>query len=185
MKNYYAGIGSRDTPKQTQKVMEAVGTYLAMEGWVLRSGAADGADNAFEVGAIRGNGETEIYLPWANFNSHKSDLNPSIHPFSEEEKTFTARFHPAWSKCSPSAKLLHTRNTRQVLGCEQVHGEQVQPVKFIVCWTQDGKMVGGTSQALRIAKSLGIKIINFGSAKNADELEAMVISIEKEVGKYK
>ena len=64
---YYAGIGSRETPEHVIHWMHIIGEQLA-EKWVVRSGFADGADKAFCYGAETGNGEMEIYLPWAGFN---------------------------------------------------------------------------------------------------------------------
>jgi predicted Rossmann fold nucleotide-binding protein DprA/Smf involved in DNA uptake len=43
----YAGIGSRETPKEVLKSMTNYAKELSATGWVLRSGGADGADTAF------------------------------------------------------------------------------------------------------------------------------------------
>lgn len=177
--NYYAGIGSRETPEHILNIMHHIGAYLADQKWTLRSGAANGADASFEEGATRQGGETEIFLPWAGFNFSKSLLHPKTYPFSDEEKKFTAQYHPAWNKCSPSARLLHQRNTRIMLGCEGVHGEEVQPVKFVVAWTQGGELKGGTAQALRIAMALNVPIINLGAAQTAQELEDLVLQVDQ------
>ena len=177
--NYYAGIGSRETPEHILTIMHHIGAYLATQGWILRSGAAQGADYSFEEGAKRAEGETEIWLPWKGFNFSKSEFHPVNYPFSEEEKQFAAKFHPAWNRCSPSARLMHQRNTRQLVGCEAVHGETVQASKFVVCWTEGGLLKGGTAQALRIATALNIPIINLGAATNAQELEALVLKVDE------
>jgi predicted Rossmann fold nucleotide-binding protein DprA/Smf involved in DNA uptake len=47
----YAGIGSRSTPPEVITVMEEIAQRLAENGWLLRSGAADGADSSFERGS--------------------------------------------------------------------------------------------------------------------------------------
>lgn len=183
--NYYAGIGSRETPEHILTIMHHIGAYLATQGWILRSGAAAGADTAFEEGAVRAEGETEIYLPWKGFNFSKSELHPMNYPFSDEEKQFAAKYHPSWNRCSPSARLLHQRNTRQLIGVEAVHGENVVPSSFVVCWTEGGLLKGGTAQALRIATAINIPIINLGKAKSAKELEAMVLAVDELQGKLK
>lgn len=183
--NYYAGIGSRETPEHILTIMHHIGAYLATQGWILRSGAAQGADYSFEEGAIHVEGETEIYLPWKGFNNHKSELHPMNYPFSDEEKQFAAKYHPSWNRCSPSARLLHQRNTRQLIGIEALHGEIVQPSKFLVCWTEGGSLKGGTAQALRIATAINIPIINLGRAKSAKELEAMVLAVDELQGKLR
>lgn len=186
----YAGIGSRSTPDHIRSIMRALGAHLALEGWTLRSGAAEGADSAFEQGVKDFeasqffNGEqqkisrAEIYLPWAGFNNHPSDLHPRNIPFSTEEQQFSANYHPAWNRCSPSAKLLHQRNVRQLLGHESVCGDQVRMSRFVICWTPGGRLEGGTAQALRIANALNIPIFNLGSNWSFDGLESQVKAID-------
>lgn len=177
--NYYTGIGSRDTPKHIIQFMEMIGRYMAYSGWTLRSGAADGADLAFERGCDEKFGKKEIYLPWKGFNHSKSELHPLNYPFTEGEKQFTAQHHPAWHRCTPSARLLHQRNLRQLIGINAIHGPLVQASKFIVCWTQNAALVGGTAQALRIGTDLKIPIINLGYPKTIAEVEAMIKTIDK------
>lgn len=65
--------------------------------------------------------------------------------------------HPAWDRCSPAARRLHARNVLQILG-----GDFETPVGRVLCWTPDGRVVGGTATALKLAKQHGIQIVNFG-----------------------
>jgi predicted Rossmann fold nucleotide-binding protein DprA/Smf involved in DNA uptake len=60
----YAGIGSRETPPDVQKLIFDIADKLAKKGYVLRSGGADGADLTFEAGCDNSNGLKEIFLPW-------------------------------------------------------------------------------------------------------------------------
>ena len=53
------------------------------------------------------------------------------------------------------AKKLMARNCHQVLGLDLK-----TPVDFIVCWTKDGTINGGTGQALRIAEAYNIPVYN-------------------------
>ena len=71
---YYAGIGSRSTHQEVLKAFEYRGEELAMRGYMLRSGGANGVDSAFEKGCVKVNGEKEIYLPWKEFNNNNSPL---------------------------------------------------------------------------------------------------------------
>lgn len=50
MTKYYTGVGSRNTPQDMMKLMTQVVTKPETLGYSLRSGAADGADTAFENG---------------------------------------------------------------------------------------------------------------------------------------
>ena len=186
----YTGIGSRSTPSHILDIMRNLGAHLASEGWTLRSGGAHGADTAFEVGVDdylqvipnKGGGHyqqyKEIYLPWAGFNDHPSNLHPRNIPFSDHEQEFASSHHPAWNRCSPSAKLLHTRNVRQLLGHQSICGDQVQMSRFVICWTPGGRLEGGTAQALRIANALNIPIFNLGSNWTFQTLEDQVNAIQ-------
>jgi len=141
---YYAGIGSRETPLAICQAMTMIAMEHSGAGYTLRSGHADGADIAFEVGASL----KEIWLPWLGFNGSDSKLLPSPEAFVMAEK-----FHPTWHKCSHGARRLHARN------CHQVLGKDLQtPSEFIICWTKGALGGGGTGQAIRIAKAHGILV---------------------------
>ena len=120
---------------------------MAKQGYILRSGGADGSDNAFEIGCDRANGKKEIYLPWKNFNGNKSNL---IFDDDIEAINIAKKYHPAYNGLSQGAKRLIARNGYQVLG-----KDLKTPSKYIICYT-DG--TGGTSQALRIAEDIQINI---------------------------
>ena len=147
---YYTGIGSRATPGAMLKVFTRIATRLNTCGYTLRSGGADGADSAFEAGADC----SDIYLPWKGFNNNASEL----YEISDAAYEMAELHHPAWNRCSPAARKFHARNCYQVLGYALD-----DPAKFIICWTPGGKAVGGTGQALRIAATHGIRIVNFGA----------------------
>ncbi|KKL28628.1 hypothetical protein LCGC14_2373270, partial [marine sediment metagenome] len=91
-----------------------------------------------------------------------------------EALAMAAQFHPAWRACTPTARKFHARNCYQVLG-----NDLKTPADFIVCWTPNGKQIGGTGQALRIAREYKIPVINFGSEdllrSPMDELRKLVL----------
>lgn len=149
MPRAYAGIGSRETPPDVCKTMTIIARRLDKLGYCLRSGGADGADAAFERGAIN----KEIFLPWDWFNGRKADGLSYIVPEYNDE--LTEKFHPNPRKLGQAAKLFMSRNANQVLG-----RHLNDPVDFILCWTSDGKDSGGTGQAIRIARSMGIPVFN-------------------------
>ena len=156
---YYAGIGSRQTPIEILNIMTKLAVVLESEGWTLRSGGADGADNAFakEVKNI------ELFLPWKGFNGHTSDLNGHTQKAYEIAK----KAHPAWHRCSQGAQKLHSRNVHQVFGWD------INPKtysKYIICWTPNAKMVGGTATAMKLAKNAGIKIFNLADKTQLNKI---------------
>lgn len=137
---YYAGVGSRQTPKWMCEFMTDVAEYLERKGYILRSGGAEGADTAFEKGAsyrsqIFTAGKDQYFPMWTD--------------------VFVDHFHPAPDRLKPFSRKLMQRNALQVLGTD---GNT--PVEFVVCWTKDGKFSGGTGQALRISDYYNIPIYN-------------------------
>ena len=150
----YAGIGSRETPKDILSAMTSVGRFMATWGHTLRSGAAPGADSAFEYGAVSKGGEVEIYLPYKGFKGHHSELFGS----TKEARQLAAKFHPNWANVGCMGRDFHGRNCYQILG-----PGLDSPADFVVCWTPKGKTVGGTGQSIRMAEHYDIPIFNLGS----------------------
>ncbi|GBG14253.1 globin [Novimethylophilus kurashikiensis] len=169
-KMFYAGIGSRETPAHVMRLMVSLARVLAGFGYVLRSGAADGADSAFEAGCEAAQGESEIWLPWRGFNNH---ADTGFYPSAEHE-SIAATAHPAWEKLSRGPRALHSRNVGQVLGADCK-----TPVKFVLCWTADGcehestrtSSTGGTATAIVIASRMALPVVNLANPKALELLE--------------
>ena len=150
----YAGIGSRKIPKNVLIAFGALGKSLAELGFTLNSGGADGADLAFEKGCDAANGSKNIFIPWPGFNGSKSKLTSIPAGAYEEAAAFRRNFD---SFSSPVKKLL-ARDSIQVLG-----QDLITPVSFVACYAEknkNGAAKGGTSMAISIAQSRGIKVIN-------------------------
>lgn len=169
----YAGIGSRETPPEVLAKMEALASDLAGQGFVLRSGAAAGADAAFELGCDRARGAKDIWLPWRGFNGHESGSFPGEAHFES-----AAVLHPAWVRLSRGARALHARNVGQVLGADLQ-----TPVEFVLCWTPDGcesrekrsARTGGTGTAIALADERGIAVFNMFWSDAIERLHASVL----------
>jgi len=157
---YYSGIGSRSTPENILHMMGDVAYRLANKGWILRSGGADGADNAFEQGhtqALEDDQTIEspqIFLPWTGFNGRSSWFTEPA-PWTYD---IAERFHPRWKYLKRGAKLLHARNVHQVLG----PNEDSEHSAMVLCYYPSSSNMGGTGQAVRIAEGYGIPVFNFG-----------------------
>lgn len=150
-----AGIGSRKTPASVLSEMTVIGVWCQHHGVGVRSGHAEGADYAFEVGAETG---TFIYLPFSTFNAkmpilgYSKVVNHDLHPDLAE---IAADHHPKWPYLNWLTRAFHTRNVAQVLGLPE------EPLSAaVVCWTVDGGPTGGTGQAIRIATASGIPVLN-------------------------
>lgn len=161
---YYSGIGSRDTPDVVIRSMKEIGKFL-LPYFILRSGGAGGADSAFESVA---QDRKQIFLPYDGFNGRKVDNKQFFILTGEIEKQaklLAAKYHPNWSRCGFAAKRFHTRNMAQVLG-----PDLKTPVEFVVAYTEGGKLVGGTAQAIRVAKDHDIPVFNLGKMSMTDVL---------------
>lgn len=162
----YAGVGSRSAPHEILRKMTRIAERLRERGYTLRSGAAQGADAAFEAGA---GSAKRIYLPWPGFNGHDSDLSsPSVDAMRMAEMV-----HPNWKALGQAAQKLMARNSHQVLG-----NTLRSPVDFVVCWTPDGceteaersTKTGGTGQAIAIADRWGIPVFNLARKDAVERL---------------
>lgn len=158
----YTGIGSRRTPEAICWKMCRLAEKLAERGYVLRSGGAEGADEAFECGVATNWQMKEIYLPWPKFNDNPSPLF-NLHNQADAAE-IAKSLHPAWDRLSLGARKLHTRNVYQVLGADLN-----SPSRFVVCWTSDGaetetsSSTGGTGGAIRLAVLHKIPVVNLAN----------------------
>ena len=172
---FYAGIGSRRTPPDILNLMERLGGALGLMGYTLRSGAAPGADSAFEQGALARGYPIEVYLPWYRFHERDGPgyilvNDPQV---NEWAKRCVEAVHPAPHKLTKVAKMLMARNTYQVAGL----GQGVLS-EFVVCWTPDGveegdkttQDTGGTGQAIRLASQWNIPVFNLQRSDTIDRL---------------
>jgi hypothetical protein len=169
----YAGIGSRETPIDVQNRMTKIARFLSEKNFVLHSGGAIGADSAFANGADK----AKIFLS----NIRKLfELSPQYiaeHPnhnliASIPQKAFDIAkdHHVKWDTLNYYVKCLHARNAQILLDEDLEH-----PVKFCVCWTPDGKEVGGTGLGLRIAKTFGINVHNLANLKEMREIGKVIL----------
>ena len=153
----YAGIGARATPAGVLADMTAIAGWLARTGWHLSSGGATGADSAFAAGAPAG--RRTIWLPWRGYNGHRGpDCRVLSTAALEACMKIAAPLHPAWNRCSPAVRKLHSRNAAVLLG-ETVD----RPVDAVVAFTSEGRVEGGTGMAIRIAGAHGIPVFNLGA----------------------
>jgi hypothetical protein len=163
----YGGVGARGTPPSVIQRMISVGKQLALLGGTLRSGAADGADTAFETGCHLAWGGHEIFLPWRNFNKH-----PSQH-YTVTPKAFElAKIHPRYEALSQGVKKLMGRNSQILMG-----PTMDTPVDSLLAWTPKGRVVGGTGHTILLAQQLNIPVINLSDSTWKEELNALLTKL--------
>jgi len=164
---YYAGIGSRETPNDILQFMKKTSEALRDKGWILRSGGAEGADSAFEMGS----GDLkEIFLPWKNFNKNSSIYNGEDWKYKNIHLDLAKKHHPNFNELKLSVKKLMIRNSAQIIGKDSSDYTS----EFVICYTKDGKDSGGTGQAIRIAKNMGIPVYNLYHEKDRRLVEKII-----------
>jgi hypothetical protein len=161
---YYTGCGSRDTPKPIVLKMEEIAVILCNAGYILRSGGADGADTAFEKGvdstldkSSRLMPPKRVYIPWKEFGNRKDSQEGDIYKIDIKAFAMASRIHPTWDRLAPSHKRLHARNIHQVLG-----DDLKTRSRFLICWTEDGQLIGGTRTAIVCARVYKVPVYNLG-----------------------
>lgn len=151
--NLFSGIGSRKTPLEICKIMTRIGEKLQEKGYILRSGAAIGADKAFEKNV---KSENKCIYTVKNFD------------YSEENYSFCYNeLISVWDKSlnfdnyDNYCKILLLRDINQVLGSKET---SLEKSKFLICWTPHENYskinVGGSRIAIRCALKHGIKVHN-------------------------
>jgi hypothetical protein len=165
---FYTGIGSRTTPQLVIDLMRKIGYVMAMRGYTLRSGGAEGADTAFADGwgdafVTDFNSEgvskykAEIYLPWEGFNYQFSTTEGRLILDYEPAMEIVKNIHPNWDNLKSSVKYLHARNAHQVLGKDL---ETESEVVVFYAEPNGDSVKGGTRTAVELAKQCGIPVCN-------------------------
>lgn len=142
-------IGTR-TPDEVQACLAAdIALGVSKQGYTVTTGGASGTDNEAMKGALPGH--LEVYLPWKSYNSHLIPRHAEVivyDPFRHVTwMTSVRRYHPAPLALSRAAFALHARN----------FGIVHEAVAVLAMPDELGG--GGTAQGMRIARGLGIPVI--------------------------
>ena len=172
---YATIVGSRHITSQEFVTLREVATKLCYRGYILRSGAADGADST-----INHLCDVEIILPWNGFNGFKHngkrvwalEFLPSVTLAEERAKSI----HPRPDLLTPTTLKFHTRNIYQIIGPNGAAGVKSDIVVY--CSDEDitGEPTGGTRTAVMYARELGIETFNLrNKGFDADELITRIL----------
>ena len=195
----YAGVGSRATPREVLAGMSDVAQVLGDAGFALSTGGADGADKAFEAGALRTDAPVTVHTPWPGYNGYRPGRDPEsdidvIHPKAGDAVRgmsflhLARKHHPAWDRCRRGARALFLRNVSILAGALDDDGA-VLPVRAVIAWNPNGsahgREAGGTGHTLRVAAELGIPVVNLSERtrpkRNADALAAIPAAMRRAI----
>jgi len=178
----YTGVGSRSTPPAILQDMVTIGQRLAYKGWTLRSGRAQGADQAFEHGCDMSQGKKEIYLPWSNFPggpAHHdypgSFLRAGILKLSPDDDAYNMAFDVLgfahWGRLTFGGKSLHSRNMYQVLGLDLK-----APSDMLICWAKPkgNDVDGGTNTAWKLGRLHTVRCFNLYHEQDYSHVMSML-----------
>lgn len=188
----YAGIGSRETPKEVLELMTKAAAWLESKGYTLRSGAAAGADTAFENGV---KSKKQIFKGFDKVGQKEIAIAHELHPGLQgamdrarakkieeklkegatQEEAERAGERSAWA-----IQNLMARNTNQVFGAKLD-----TPVDFVLFYAKEDpknklRPKGGTGQAVEMARRKGIPTINMA---DADWRKQLTAALEAKKGK--
>ena len=178
----YAGAGARRTPPAVLAAMRDMARVLVADGWYLRTSGAAGADTAFAQAAPPG--QRTVLVPWRGYNGWQA-FACSVLPADQmgAMRRAAARHHPAWERCPPAVRDLHARNVAVLLGSGIAY-----PADAVVCWTELGRVSGGTGMAIRLARGHGIPVFNLAETEPAQamrRLEGIAASVKAELARRK
>lgn len=166
----YAIIGTRDPDEAQMEVAYRLAWAITTLGRkFVRTGAAYGIDQRAMEGSRPD--RLKVYLPWGSYNRDLVPAGcsvvvytPSIHAAWADS---VARFHPNPRALSRGAFALHARNFGIVSD---------PPVKAVIAFPGPSGS-GGTGQGMRIARDLGIPVIqhNKGSITDAPRLIGKIL----------
>ena len=170
---FYTGIGSRQTPPDVLDLMTELAGILAYNEFILRSGHATGADRAFEIGC---DGLSRIYLPWEDFGVKPYLDDPGMEVIGTEiafedqyERNFKRMVTDGLCRntTKQAMRKLHGRNYCQVYG----HDAESTPSEFLVCWTKNARLIGGTATAIKLTNITDIPVYNLADPSHRKKIE--------------
>ena len=166
----YSGIGHRSTPEKVRDMMTSIGSQLAQMGFILRSGNAIGADQAWEEQVTRK--MKEIFI----VERKKSCPFGIIADVTQEQWDFVvSHYHGgmrAFSKQSAYVQYLFLRNLNILCG---KHLDD--KVDFVAYWHEGEHCDGGTGHTVAMAKTLEIPCFNIWSEKDQQAMDELVTQL--------
>ena len=170
----YAGIGSQKFTTEQWDLCFKIGRWLALNGWTLKTGACQGADQAFAEGALSVGGKVILYIPWPHYEFKWVEVARGrgaetvlLQYWHKDAWNSVDKFHPNPEALSKGARALHARNFLIV-----------EDTRFVIAWPRIDRQgrLGGTGQGLRIAEDLKIDVIRLDEPIDRKRVEDKINS---------
>ena len=162
-------IGTRDPDANQDSTAHKLATYLSEQlCCTIKTGGAYGIDQAAMEGTAPG--KLTVCLPWASYNSAIVPAH-AIHLVYDKEihtvwKDSVFQYHPAPLRLSGGAVALHARNYGIIEGCDLV----------VAMPNETGG--GGTGQGIRVAKGLGIPVIQINKGSGITDWATLLNRVQ-------
>lgn len=168
----YVGIGPQAAGETVIELSKNFATAMAEMGWTLRSGGAEGMDEAFEAGCNSVKGTKEIFIPDAGFRRRNNPVDKVVHTLDKHLAAIQQAkpFFPIWDKLGTTTQMFLVRNVFALLG-EKLN----KPANLVVTWSQyEGT---GSHQLLQMAKAIGIPAFNLAEPGQMEAIEKTVYQL--------
>lgn len=169
----YVGIGPRSAGEDVLEMAKDCGTALAEMGWTLRSGGAEGMDEAFERGCDKANGAKEIYIPSADFRKRFKDSDKVVHCLPKHIEAMRMLLDyvdvKAWESLATQVQMFLVRNVFALAG-EKLD----KPADCVITWNMYPDT--GSAYLIGLAEAAEIPVFNLRLEGQQEALEDFVQS---------
>lgn len=166
---HVAIIGSREINDEQFNYLADIASKFVAAGWTVTTGCADGADHAAMVGAREIDPtKLEIFLPWASYNNNYHDKLATYTVFNEKTHKHWLEsvdvYHEAPQYLKQGARRLMARN----------YGI-IEHVDLVIAHPMNLSSMGGTGQAIRIARGTGRPCFTVCDEENRNALHEFMV----------
>lgn len=172
-----AFIGTREPnrlPREWVALYDRAVRYAAAQRFVIRTGAAVGADQQAASIAMANGAAVHLCLPWRGYEEEWVSSLSSLVDWRVTFDTYAPSKHPEWAA---SVHEYHPRPDALSRGAFALHARNygiVQPARIVVALPSQKPGGGGTGQGMRIAAGLGIRLFDLSQDSGRAALEALL-----------
>jgi predicted Rossmann-fold nucleotide-binding protein len=136
-------VGRRDPTHEERELCSRIGGHLAGRGFIVVTGNANGADQAFAAGANAVDPRlVELHIPWRGHNQGNVHPENAVIELSAEKPTGR----------DAVARALHSRNQSMI---------RSGPVQVVALpRRKEGAPTGGTAHTMRLARGARVEVID-------------------------